>query len=227
MDVTCLDDIHQPYRNPDKNSLPGKFMSLDQQIDILQDHNKFTKVSDIPKGVKENVFFVLNDEYNAKRRADGKNSSYPDDCGAWMQGKNITKPEYFLKTQLGYQNIRREKSGLYFRLLKGKKVALSPQPTEEQILLVKRKYSTLAREEKYRKRVTWFENQPFLETSFVEYIGTYPVDRPSIHGNSKNNNPYQRLNKQQKEVMQTSLEKNQAPREIKNEVRKHIPDDPI
>lgn len=104
--------------------------------------------------MKENVFFVLNDEYNAKRRADGKNSSYPDDCGAWMQGKNITKPEYFLKTQLGYQNIRREKSGLYFPLLKGKKVALSPQPTEEQILLVKRKYSTLAREEKYRKGVT-------------------------------------------------------------------------
>ena len=101
MDVTCLDDIHQPYRNPDENSLRGKFMSLDQQIDILQDHNKFTKVSDIPKGVKENVFFVLNDEYNAKRRADGKNSSYADDCGAWMQGKNITKPEYFLKTQLG------------------------------------------------------------------------------------------------------------------------------
>ena len=45
MDVTCLDDIHQPYRNPDENSLRGKFMSLDQQIDILQDHNKFTKVS--------------------------------------------------------------------------------------------------------------------------------------------------------------------------------------
>ena len=86
-------------------------MSLDQQIDILQDHKNFTKVSDIPKGVKENVFFVLNDEYNAKRRANRKNSSYPDDCGAWMQGKNITKPEYFLKTQLGYQNIRREKSG--------------------------------------------------------------------------------------------------------------------
>ena len=79
MDVTCLDDIHQPYRNPDENSLPGKFMSLNQQIDILQDHNKFTKVSDIPKGVKENVSFVLNDEYNAKRRANGKNSSYPDD----------------------------------------------------------------------------------------------------------------------------------------------------
>ena len=55
-------------------------MSLDQQIDILQDHKNFTKVSDIPKGVKENVFFVLNDEYNAKRRANRKNSSYPDDC---------------------------------------------------------------------------------------------------------------------------------------------------
>ena len=80
MDVICLNDIHEPYRNPDDNSLPGKFMSLDQQIDILQDHNKFTKVSNIPKGVKENVFFVLNDEYNAKRRANRKNSSYPDDC---------------------------------------------------------------------------------------------------------------------------------------------------
>ena len=194
-------------------------MSLEQQIDILQDHNKCTKVSDIPKGVKENVFFVLNDEYNAKRRADGNNSSYPEDCGAWMQGKNITKPEYFLKKQLGNQDIRREKSGLYFRLLKGKKVSLSPQPTEEQILLVKRKYSTLAREEKYSKRVTWFENQPFLETSFVQYIGTYPYDCHSIHGNSKNNNPYQRLNKQQKEVMQTSLQK--------NHVRQHIPDESI
>ncbi|XP_062608451.1 uncharacterized protein LOC134270271 [Saccostrea cucullata] len=227
MNVTNLEDVYQPYKNPDTNSLSGKFLSMEQQIEILQNQGTTTNHTEIPKGVKENVFFVLNDAYNARRRAEGKSSSYPDDCGAWMQGKNITKPEYFLKTQLGFQNVRREKSGMYFRRLKGNKVPLSPQPTDEQILLVKRKYSTLAREQKYRKRVTWFDNHPFLEAAFVEYLGPYPEDSPSIHGNSKNNVPYQRLTLQQQELIQSSLEKNQPPREIKNEVRKNIPDDPI
>ena len=117
--------------------------------------------------MKENVFFVLNDEYNAKRRADGKNSSYPDDCGAWMQGKNITKPEYFLKTQLGYQNIRREKSGLYFRLLKGKKVALSPQPTEEQILWDKRSIPHLPEKRNTEKAKSGVVRKPTFPGNFI------------------------------------------------------------
>ena len=38
----------------------------------------------IPQGVKENVYFVINDTENRKRRQNKKYSEYPDDCGAWQ-----------------------------------------------------------------------------------------------------------------------------------------------
>lgn len=232
MNITSYSDVSHPYKNPEHNSLPGKFMSLEKQIDILKSHEDSVEniASEIPNGVKENVFILLHDSLNAKRRSEGKSSIYPDDCGSWQQGKNVTKAEFFLKTQTGYQSVKKDKTGTYFRLLKGKKMPLSPQPHEEQVITVKRKYSTystLAREQRFRKRVTWFESDPFPEIAFAEYIGPYPTQNPSIHGNSKSNKPYQRLSVRQKEVIASSLDKNQAPREIKDEIHAHIPEEPI
>lgn len=66
------------------------------------------------------------------------------------------------------------------------------------------------------------------EHPFVfRYIGPYPTQNPSIHGNSNSNKPYQRLSVRQKEVIASSLDKNQAPREIKDEIHAHIPEEPI
>lgn len=68
-------------------------MSLEKQIDILKTHEDSVEniASEIPKGVKENVFFLFHDSLNAKRRSEGKSSIYPDDCGSWQQGKNVTR----------------------------------------------------------------------------------------------------------------------------------------
>ena len=52
----------------------------------------------IPQGVKENVYFVINDTENSIRRQNKKYSEYPDDCGAWQKGKNSTKSHDFILT---------------------------------------------------------------------------------------------------------------------------------
>jgi hypothetical protein len=45
----------------------------------------------IPQGVKENVYFVINDTENRIRRQNKKYIEYSDNCGAWQKGKNSTK----------------------------------------------------------------------------------------------------------------------------------------
>ncbi|KAK3108765.1 hypothetical protein FSP39_015175 [Pinctada imbricata] len=220
MDITSLSDVEHPYKNPIVNRLDSKFLTTDKQIELLQTADS-TQV-DIPKGVKQNVFFLVDNTENVRNRAIGKRSEYPDDCGIWKQGSNVTKAEYFLKTQIGLKLIKRSKDGTFYRILKGKNVPLSPQPEREQVIFVKRKYSVLARQEGYRKRVTWFEDCPHEGIAIVEYLGEYPLTNISVHGNAKTaSRPYQRLNNKQKAVIRQGLQDNKAPREIKESLEKN------
>ncbi|KAK3103000.1 hypothetical protein FSP39_015680, partial [Pinctada imbricata] len=226
LDVTSLSDVDQPYKDPLTNRLNKKFLTAEKQLEILQSDNP--KVTNIPRGIKQNVFFILEDTANTERRSMGKKSEYPDDCGSWKQGANVTKAEYFLKTQIGIQSIKRNKDGLYYRIHKKKNVALNPQPHNDHVICMKRKYSVLARQNEYRKRITWFEGGPYEGTAFAEFIGTFPDDIPSVHGNSKiNNKPYQRMTGQQKDIITKGLEENKKPRQIKNEVRMALPDEAV
>ncbi|KAK3103858.1 hypothetical protein FSP39_022462 [Pinctada imbricata] len=144
LDVSSSSDkVEHPFSNPVANSLPGKFMSAESQFLLIGENCDL--VDEIPKGVKENVYFLLNDNSNKNRRAQGKSSQYIDDCGAWKSSSNVTKTEYFLKTQNGYQSIRRDKNGTYFRIVRRQNIPMSPQPNENQVAILKRKYSVLAR----------------------------------------------------------------------------------
>lgn len=61
MNITSYSDVSHPYKNPEHKSLPGKFMPLEKQIEILKSHEDSIEniASEIPNGVKENVFFPV------------------------------------------------------------------------------------------------------------------------------------------------------------------------
>ena len=77
-------------------------------------------------------------------------------------------------------------------------ISLDPPPEPSSVVVVKRKYSSLARDLKYKKRVTWFDISPELPVAVVEYIGSYPTNT-NVHGNAKHiSAPYRRTTSQQK-----------------------------
>ncbi|KAK3090199.1 hypothetical protein FSP39_009978 [Pinctada imbricata] len=222
--TTLSDNVDQPFSNPTQNGLHGKFLPAESQFHLLAANNAFHQ--NIPKGVKENVFFLIHDEENKVRRQQGKGSQYPDDCGAWKSSSNVTKSDYFLKTQSGYQSIKRDKNGNFYRIVRRTNVILSPQPSDEHVVVLKRKYSVLARCNEYRKRVTWCEGALNSSLAIVEYIGTYV---PNVsHGNAKNTSvPYRRLTKEQTNIIQQGIKDNKKPREIRESVRESLPDEGI
>ena len=70
-------------------NLNGTFLSIDEVIDILQQH--LTKIisPSIPPGKKENVYYLVNDEDNIKRQMKGKSSVHIGDCGVWTNGGTV------------------------------------------------------------------------------------------------------------------------------------------
>ena len=67
VEVTNLSlQVDQPYKNPSINSLNGAFMSVDKLFKVATTQ---TPTGDcIPQGVKENVYFVINDTENRRRQ---------------------------------------------------------------------------------------------------------------------------------------------------------------
>jgi hypothetical protein len=82
----------------------------------------------------------------------------PDDCGAWQQGKNSTKTNVFIKSG----------ETLHFVVT--------------SVVTVKRKYLVLDRNSNYKKRITWFDCEPEITTTVVEYIVEYTTS--VVHGNA-------------------------------------------
>ena len=67
---------------------------------------------------------------------------------------------------------------------------LEPQPVDDDIMIMRRFYTSLKRKMDYKKRVTWIEKAPStvdvtcMGKAIVEYLGTFPLTT-SEHGNSK------------------------------------------
>ena len=94
-------------------------------------------------------------------------------------------------------------------------ISLDPPPEPSSVVVVKRKYSSLARDLIYQKRVTWFEMSPELPVAVVEYIGSYPTNT-NVHGNAKHiSAPYRRTTTQQKTAIRKGWKNNKSPKEIR------------
>ena len=160
----------------------GKFLGILELIDTLTVSKG--GLPSIPMGQKKNTLFIIQNKKNMDRRAVGQGCFFTDDCGAWKDSpSSVTR---MIKNGERWQSIilRRGQYGTEQRI-DGRKmfVPAEPQPREEDVLKVHRKYTTLKAAENYKRRVTWLEPAPSL-FACVEYIGHYP-DGAAPHGNAK------------------------------------------
>ena len=69
----------------------GTFLSTDELAEILlapESTTDYSSNSNLPQGVKENVYFVVDNTNNISKRNRGKKSMFPDDCGAWSSSRS-------------------------------------------------------------------------------------------------------------------------------------------
>ena len=60
-----------------------QFMSVLEMYAILHETKCEQVLSEVPRGVKENVWYVVDNSGNVEQQADGKKMFFWDDCGAW------------------------------------------------------------------------------------------------------------------------------------------------
>ncbi len=186
-------------------SLPGgKFLGMHEVITMLTQCKN--ALPSIPPGLKENVYFLVDNRKNAERRAEGRPSVFCDDCGAWSH--NGTSGKYLLLRKengqyCGIFDKRRDGLGYCIKKKRDKKVAfasLDPQPDPDKIIVIRRYYTELKSCETYKRRITWIETADITESccvDIVEYTGSYPGPRP--HGNRRHTTkPYCRVDPDEK-----------------------------
>ena len=72
--------------------VPLQFNTAQQLVDLLKGTDKVQVYAEVPRGVKENVWFVVDNTGNVKRREAGQKNVYWDDCGVWStrDGRTLT-----------------------------------------------------------------------------------------------------------------------------------------
>ena len=192
--------------------LKARFLNIDELKEVLHQNNDI--LDEIPRGTKQNVYFIVNIKTNLLRRSVHKHSEFWDDCGV----RNLNGPtnkSYYLKTSgKGLQKVYL-KQGKYCKQQQQnyilRSIPFDPQPETQDIVTLFRYYLKHSSDE-YEKRVSWIEpNGP--ETACFEYRGKYPFE--TRRGNSKQvTNPYIRLNPT---MMQKVKESSKKVSEIYNE----------
>ncbi|XP_060563165.1 uncharacterized protein LOC132722661 [Ruditapes philippinarum] len=171
--------------------LGTKFMEIGELIKVMG--GPYTVLAEVPAGRKDGHYYVVNNKLNYERRSNGKRVEFWDDCGSWANG---TSPIFTFIHKGGKLISIQNRSGIYCieKQKQKKKVyePLEPQPSGEELLIIKRLYNTLSASDKgleqFRRKCTWIENIPSsmpelsVDIAIVEYVGTFPGRKP--HGKS-------------------------------------------
>ncbi|KAL3864405.1 hypothetical protein ACJMK2_006091 [Sinanodonta woodiana] len=174
-----------------KLPLPGKFMALEELLDIAM--SDVTPLKHIPPGHKSDVYFVVDNSRNEARRLMSVRQVFHDDCGIWDSSKGTTHRQIFIKESSGRLRYVGDKNGQYCILKSVNKnpvwQPVDPQPSKDQVVIIRRCYSKLKENPNYKRRVTTFESLPGVDKSrqtlaIYEYVGEY---RPPMlpHGNCR------------------------------------------
>ena len=160
--------------------LPGGRLMTVSEI-YSQIHHKDDVHTEVPQGVKNNVYFLVQNETNIQKRSDGQRSNFYDDCGAWESQKAMSaKTTHIVSERLKQVTLKNDQY-----CIKQKRqgritwVPLNPQPDECDIVILHKYYASLKKDNRYKKRVSWFEsttNTEISNTALYEYSGLYPME---------------------------------------------------
>ena len=173
-------------------------------LQALKTHT--TPLSAVPRGRKEGVWFIVDNEDNVSREKRGLPGRYWDDCGAYSSGGNLGKYYYHCVDGQEPQLIYNHQGTFHSRPQVSNKRAyapLVPQPPENEVLVISRKYNTLKAGAEYIRRITTIKQLPStyaddsrcLSVALYEYNGIFP--RNMLHGNARSEtSQYQRTEPQ-------------------------------
>jgi len=131
----------------------------------------------IPRGLKQDVYCVVQNGGNAQLRQQGKRSNFEDDCGVWESaGTSSSKYPYEMSyDEAGKLHLKR----IFFRdklycsekVVSGKRtyIAFDPQPPPNNVIVLNRYYTQQKHNPLYRKRVTFAVDACRSAVAVVEY----------------------------------------------------------
>lgn len=171
----------------------GQPLEYEKFMTVFECYDKVTNATNvldsIPKGKKENVFFLIDNSYNMQHPQ--KRNFFFDDCGVWdAQRGTCVKTHYILQENGDLRTCKKHK-GVFCQLQVSKMqktwMPLKEQPGPDKIVECFRYYSVLKRDFSYRRRFMWFKFPSQVKIgkiAVVEYLGKYPGP-PVLHGNAK------------------------------------------
>lgn len=145
----------------------------------------------MPRGIKQNQYFVVDNTENIHRREQGKQAQYWDDCGAWS-GKTRGFKTVFVCCDGGLKKVVERDGVLCLERRRNKKTVFLPleeQPNKDSVLILHRYYQKHSLSASYEKRTSWLTKDCVPSGSnyvaCVEYKGDFPGSVP--HKKSENN----------------------------------------
>ena len=220
-DISEVGMAENELRGPLK---PSCFLDMEELLRLLA--MDVHGLKEVPDGVKENVYFVVNNADNVTRRAESSRSVFRDDCGVWTSAGTGTPPSYFILSDSGKPSYIRYVKGVFGKLVKGSLTPLTPHPQPDRVIVLRRSYSKLKRDEGYRRRVTWVDNltnQWSKPLAVIEYSGTYPQSS-ACHGNSAKDTEYVRTKPSVIAAVDTNLKSRKRPHDVYSEVTADNPE---
>ena len=185
-------------------------LSLSACVEIMNAADASQTVQSVPNGIKSNVCFLVSNNENDTRLANGQKRVFYDDCGAWSHTRGFNSVIVGDSTKELF-----EKNGAVCdrKRVNGKEqlVPLNPQPQPSTVRRVTRYYYKLKRCAEYTKRITMLSGCPVY---LCEYLGAFPVE-VSSHGNClSEGSEYVRIRPEvtesvKKQCMQTKAKPNQ------------------
>ncbi|GFO24339.1 hypothetical protein PoB_005084400 [Plakobranchus ocellatus] len=156
----------------------GIFLETEMVVQILQHTSVNDTLSEVPRGKKDTVFFVVQNESNTDRRAQGKISQFWDDRGAWES--NSTSRSYFLQENEKLRSVTYRQSKYCIQVRQNKnyvQVPLNPQLQAEDVLVFSRYYSKHKSGSGYEKRVSLLHSEKCPALAVHEFKGCCPESK--------------------------------------------------
>ena len=95
---TCVQTDGEPVTFDGTTGPLHGFMSTETAIAHLTSRKK--GLNEIPGGIKQDVYFLVDNTTNITQRRTGKQSDFPDDCGIWDTDKGTSPRTYYIKVGL-------------------------------------------------------------------------------------------------------------------------------
>ncbi len=176
--------------------LGSGWLGLQRFAYILAHPDEFEVLDKVPVGLKNNKYYIINNQENIDKRARGESSHFWSDVGAWDpdHDASTTTTKYYCGGDGSMRVVYYPKKiGLYCieKQINKKRtyVPLEPQPEENQIVYVMRHYNKKTYSDEnghkcvFERRVMWVTNMVDSPPIAVhEFLGMQPQPQP--HGNS-------------------------------------------